>query len=185
MPNEINESNVIKAVAAELNLGEKILDVYMLPDGEKRVGLESIGDALGYSTKVFFQRTKRQSKSLKELQGMGFTNEQVWVEIINQGDNQKLIPSARTLGIPDFIKLVSYEAILKRNLKAVVLLASFAETGIERIIEDVFAGRSVDFILDKIVHYSKWTYEEFEQALVENREDVRSLYSWGLPPSSR
>jgi hypothetical protein len=185
MPNEINESNVIKAVAAELNLGETILDVYMLPDGAKRIGLESTADALGFSTKVFFQRTKRQSKSLKELQGMGFTNEQTWVKIISQEAHQRLEPMARTIGIPDFTKLVTYEAILKRNLRAIILLAAFAEAGIERTIEDVFAGRSVDFILEKIVHYSKWTYEEFEQALLENREDVRSLYGWSLPPSSR
>jgi hypothetical protein len=185
MPNEIDESNVSKAVAAEINLGETTLDVYMLPSGEKRVGLESTGDALGFSTKGFFQRTKRQSKSLKALQGMGFTNKQMWVNIIGQQANQRLQPIARTIGIPDFTKLITYEAILKRNLKAIILLAAFAEAGIERTIEDVFAGRSIDFILEKIVHYSKWTYEEFEQALAENREDVRSLYGWGLPPSSR
>lgn len=183
MPNETNESNVIKAVAAELNLDEMTLDVYMLPDGEKRVGLESIGDALGYSTKVFLQRTKRQSKTLKELQGMGFTNEQMWVKIISQEANQKLAPMARTVGLRDFTKLITYEAIVKHKIKAIILLAAFAEVGIERVIEDVFAGRSIDFILEKIVHYSKWTYEELEQVLTENREDVRSLYAWGLPPS--
>jgi hypothetical protein len=185
MPNEPDESKVTRADAAEINLGETTLDVYRLPSGEKRIGLENTGIALGYSTKVFFQRTKRQSKTLKELQSMGFTNEQVWVEIINQEDNQKLMPSARTLGIPDFTKLISYEAIVKRNMKAVILLAAFAEVGIERVIEDVFAKRSIDFLLEKIVHYTKWTYEELEQALLENREDVRALYGWNLPPSSR
>ena len=41
------------------------------------------------------------------------------------------------------VKLVTYEAIAKRNTKAIVLLAAFAETGIEKILEDAFAGRSI------------------------------------------
>jgi hypothetical protein len=58
-----------------------------------------------------------------------------------------------------------------------------AETGIERILEDAFAGRSIDFVLEKIVHYSQWTYEELEKILAYNREEVRALYGWGFPPS--
>jgi hypothetical protein len=55
-------------------------------------------------------------------------------------------------------------------------LAAFAETGLERILEDAFAGRSIDFILEKIVHYSKWTYKDLEEVLQYNREEVRALY---------
>ena len=81
----------------------------------------------------------------------------------------------KTLSIRDFVKLITYEATIKRNLKAIILLAAFAETGLERILEDAFAGRSVDFILEKIVHYSKWTYEERQEVFAYNREEVRAL----------
>lgn len=183
MINEPDESGVIKAVAAEIALGTATLDVYMLPSGEKRVGVENIGVALGYSKRFFFQRTKRQSKTLDALQGMGFSGEQIWLKIIRQGEDRRGASSSKTVSIRDFTKLVVYEAIVKRNRKAIILLAAFAENGIERTVEDVFEGRSIDFILEKIVHYSQWTYEELEQVLADNREDVKALYAWGAPPS--
>lgn len=46
------------------------------------------------------------------------------------------------------------------------------------IIENAFAGRSIEFILEKIVHYSKWTYEELEEVLQYNREEARALHPW-------
>ncbi|MEP0812036.1 MULTISPECIES: hypothetical protein [unclassified Coleofasciculus] len=79
----------------------------------------------------------------------------------------------------DFVKLVTYEVIANRNTKAIVLLAAFAETGLERILEEAFAGRSIDFLLEKIVHYSQWTYQELEEVLQYNREEVKALYPSG------
>lgn len=78
---------------------------------------------------------------------------------------------------------MAIEAIINRNTDAIILLAAFAEVGIERTIKDVFAGRSIDFILEKIVHYSKWTYEEIQEVLQYNRDEVRALYAWVFPPS--
>ncbi|OKH29956.1 hypothetical protein NIES2119_31775 [[Phormidium ambiguum] IAM M-71] len=154
----------------------------MLPDGEKRLGVENVGVALGYSKGFFFQRTKRESKTLQALRSMNFSGEQIWVEVVRLGEDRRESLRAKTISLRDFIKLVTYEAISKRNKKAIILLAAFAETGIDRVLDDAFKGRSVDFILEKIVHYSKWTYEELEQVLVENREDLRALYPWGSPP---
>ncbi|HEY9851756.1 MAG TPA: hypothetical protein V6D28_19950 [Leptolyngbyaceae cyanobacterium] len=175
------ESDVIKAVCCEIPLGESVLDAYMLPSGEKRLGIENAGIALGYSERFFFQRTKRESKALKALQGMGFSGEQIWLKPINiNEDGDKIeFALAKTISVRDFVKLVTYEALNNRNAKAIILLASFAETGLEKILEDVFAGRSVDFILEKIIHYSKWTYEELEEVLLYNREEAKALYSWG------
>jgi hypothetical protein len=35
------ESIAIKAVTTEINLGESVIDAYMLPSGEKRLGIEN------------------------------------------------------------------------------------------------------------------------------------------------
>jgi len=183
MFNEPDESGVIKAISVEIDLGSAILDAYMLPSGEKRLGIENTGVALGYSKRFFFQRTKRQSKTLKALQDMGFSGEQIWVKIIRQGEDKRGSSLAKTVSLRDFVKLVTFEAIKKRNKDAVVLLAAFAEVGLERTIEDAFAGRSIEFLLEKIVHYSKWTHEELEEVLAYNRSEVRGLYPWGYPPS--
>lgn len=146
-----------------------------LSNGEKRIGIENIGIALGHSKQFFFKRTQRESKELKNLKQTGFSGQQVWVKIIGGDSNQELF-RAKTLGLRDFVKLVTYEATVYRNMKAIILLAVFAETGIEKILEDAFSGRSIDFILDKIVHYSQWTYEELEEVLAYNRAEVRALY---------
>jgi len=177
------EDDVIKAVNCNINLGESVLDAYMLPSGEKRIGVENTGIALGYSERFFFRRTERESKALKSLRSMGFSGEQIWVKIIRQGEDKRGASLSKTVSLRDFTKLVTYEAVMKRNIKAIVLLAAFAETGIERILEDAFAGRSVDFLLEKIVHYSKWTQQDLEEVLAYNREEVRSLHGWGRAPS--
>lgn len=180
---ESPHAELIKAVTCNINLGDSFLDAYMLPDEEKRLGVENVGVALGYSKRFFFQRTKRQSKALETLQRMGFSGEQLWVEIVRLGEDRRGSLRAKTISLRDFIKLVTYEAVFKRNRKAVILLAAFAETGIEKVLDDAFKGRSIDFILEKIVHFSKWTQEEFEEVLLYNREEVRALYGWGIPPS--
>lgn len=172
------ESDVMKAVSCGIPLGESVLDAYMLPDGEKRIGLENTGLALGYTERWFYNRTKRESKSLKALQATGFTGAQTWVSVLRQEEDKTIRGAslAKTISLRDFVKLVTYEATAKRNLKAIILLAAFAETGLEHILEEAFAGRSIDFILEKIVHYSKWTYEDLEEVLQYNREEVRALY---------
>lgn len=176
----MSEADVIKAVSCDIPLGEAVLDAYMLPSGEKRIGIENTGIALGYTERWFYNRTKRQSKSLKALQDTGFTGAQLWVRVIRQEQDKTIRGAslAKTISLRDFVKLVTYEAIVRRNRMAIILLAAFAETGLERILEDAFAGRSIEFILEKIVHYSKWTYEELEEVLQYNREEVQALYSW-------
>ena len=110
---KLSISNAIKAVSCEINLGRSVLDAYMLPDGEKRIGVENIGVALGYSSKVFFERTKVESTTLKELKEIGFSGKQIWVKPIGTGDVNR-----KTIGLSDVIKLITYEAISKRNLNS-------------------------------------------------------------------
>ncbi|MEH1870691.1 hypothetical protein [Nostoc sp.] len=177
---DISESDVIKAVACDIPLGDSYLDVYMLPSGDKRLGIEGIGIALGYTDRWFYNRTTRRSKWLRSLYNTGFTGAQIELRVIRQFEGKTYRGSsvAKTISLRDFIKLVTYEAIIQRNLKAIILLAAFAETGLERILDDAFAGRSIEFLLEKIVAFSKWTYEELEEVLQYNREEVRALYPW-------
>jgi len=168
------QNDVTKAVNCQVNLGESVLEAYMLLSSEKRLGVENIGATLGYSDSFFFELTEWGSETLKTLREMGFSGEIVWANVVNKGNDQTGSFLIKTLGIRDFVKLITYEAS-KGNLKATILLAAFAETGLERILEDAFAGRSIDFLLEKIVHYSKWTYEERQEVFAYNREEVRAL----------
>jgi hypothetical protein len=59
---ETFDNEVTKAVNCHINLGESVLDAYMLPDGEKRIGIENTGIALGYSERFFFSEHKESLK---------------------------------------------------------------------------------------------------------------------------
>ena len=177
---ESSDADIIKAISCDIELGTSVLDAYMLPDGEIRFGIEGVSCALGYTDRWFYNRTKRQSKWLQSLQGIDFTGAQKELVVIRRSENQTLRGAsvAKTISLRDFIKVTTYEAVGERNLKAIILLAAFAETGLDKILDDAFAGRSIEFLLEKIVHYSKWTYEELEEVLQYNREEVRALYPW-------
>jgi hypothetical protein len=173
---DTREFEVTKAMKAFIPLEKSTLEVYMLPSGDKRLGIESVGISLGYEERWFYDSTSKKSKWLEGLNNTGFKGTQQSIEVIPHDIGSSAI--FRTISSRDFIKLVTYEAIIRKNIKAIILLASFAEIGLEKVIEDVFAGRSVEFLLEKIVHYSQWTYEDIEQVLADNRADVKALYPW-------
>jgi len=171
------EAEVIKAVYCKIPLGESVIDAYMLPDGEKRVGIEGVSISLGYTERWFYNRTNRASKWLKELQGKGFNGAQKNLDVIRRVDGQIMRGAsiAKTISIRDFVKVIAFEAIVGKNIKA------FAETGIETIFDLAFQGKSLEFLLEKIVHFTKWTQSELEEVLTYNREEVRALYAWSYP----
>lgn len=173
-----DSDEVVKAVSCDIQLGTSVLDAYMLPDGEKRIGIEGVSLALGYTDRWFYNRTKRQSKWLKSLQGIGFTGAQKDLSIIRKLDGRFVRGAslAKTISVRDFTKVVTYEGTAQRNLRAIVLMAAFMETGVDNMLDLAFSGKSIEFILEKIVHYTKWTYEELEEVLAYNRNDARSLY---------
>lgn len=87
-----------------------------------------------------FSSEQNESKTLEALQSMGFSGEQIWVKIIREGEDKRGATLAKTISLRDFVKLVTFEAMNKRNIQAIVLLGAFAEVGIERVIEDVLRG---------------------------------------------
>jgi hypothetical protein len=116
-------------------------------------------------------------KWLEGLKNKGFKGTPQSLRVVWQDNRDPLI--ARTIELRDFIKLITYEAIVSKNNRAINLLATFAEIGLEKVVEDAFAGRSVEFLADKLVHYSQWTYEESEEVFAYNRSEARSLHFGG------
>jgi hypothetical protein len=171
------EVEITPAIAAVIPLAESELDVYMLGSQEKRLGIEGIGIALGYTNRWYYDRTSRKSKWLEGLKNKGFKGTPQSLRVVWQDNRDPLI--ARTIELRDFIKLITYEAIVGKNIRAINLLATFAEIGLEKVVEDAFAGRSVEFLIDKLVHYSQWTYEESEEVFAYNRAEARSLHFGG------
>ena len=176
-------SDLIRAIKTTIWFGQTPIDAYKLQNYsfEKRFGVTGISEALGYSKEWFGRLPKQGTKQLKSLLKDGFTGWQIEV-FTPRSDGKSGASIAKTVSIRDFNKLLAYEAIKKKNIKAIILLVALSEAGLERVVSDAFNGVSLDWFGEKIIHYSKWTYEEFEDVLRYNRTEVRALYPWANDP---
>ena len=166
-------SDIIRFIRANVELDDYSFDAYELPNGERRVGFAKVSTILGYEKDWVGALARKGKKQLEAMQEMGYTGlaveGQIWEREQGGGGTVK------TLSVPDFNKILGYETIEKGNRRAGVLLFAMSEVGIERTIELAFAGKSMERILSKIVHYSRWTPEEFMQVMAENREELSRL----------
>lgn len=170
-------SEIIRAVETTIWFGRTPVEAYKLQNYtfEKRLDAKQTGEALGYSKQWFGTFTKRSSKRLEILRAEGFTGSQIDVRVPHK-EGKRGSSLAKTISLRDFNKLLAYEAIYEKNVKAIILLVALSEAGLERVVNDAFNGVSLDWFAEKVVHYTKWTYEELEEVLAYNRDDVRALY---------
>ncbi len=173
---------LIRAVEATIQFGKAQVCAYKLQNYkfEKRLGVTGISEALGYSKEWFGRLPKQGVKQFNTLLEDGFTGCQIEVSVPRL-DGRSGASIAKTVSIRDFNKLIAYEALYKKNVQAIILLIALSEAGLERVVTDAFNGVPLDWFGEKIVHYSKWTYEELEEVLEYNRAEVRALYPWAQP----
>lgn len=176
-------SEIMRAVQTQILFGQTPIDAYKLQNYsfEKRFGVTGISEGLGYSKEWFGRLPKQGIKQFKSLQGDGFTGCQIEVRVPRE-DFSRGASIAKTVSVRDFNKIIAYEALKKKNVRAILLLVALSERGLENLISDAFAGVSLDWFAEKVVHYSKWTSEEFENVLQYNREEVKALYAWANDP---
>ncbi|MEY3334244.1 MAG: hypothetical protein RLZZ176_2547 [Cyanobacteriota bacterium] len=170
---------LIRAIESDISFGSIFLDCYKLNTHqfEKRFGVTGISVSLGYAENWFGGLPKRGVKQFKVLQQDGFTGYVIPVSI-PRDDGIRGSSVARTISIRDFNKVIAYEALVKKNVKAIILLVALSERGLENLISDAFDNKSLAWFGDKIIHYTQWTYEEREKALAELREELLELYPW-------
>jgi hypothetical protein len=176
-------SEIIRAVQTEIWFGQTPIDAYKLQNYtfEKRFGVTGVSNALGYADGWFGDLAKKGVRQFKSLQADGFTGSQIPVSL-SRAYGKRGASQAKTVSIRDFNKIIAYEALKKKNVRAIILLVALSERGLENLINDAFSGVSLDWFAEKVVHYSKWTYEEFEEVLEYNREELKALYAWGNDP---
>ena len=105
----MDESEVIYAQKKTVELmGCLKVDTYQMPDGEFRIDLSSISDALGYASNWLSRITTRKGKAYKALVGKGFTDYQREVRVTRSGKSGA--SRASTISIDDFLAAVDYAA---------------------------------------------------------------------------
>ena len=120
-----------------------------------------------YSQMERSKSAKEGTNTLKGLWDIGYTGRLEETEI----KNDRGATRSKTISIRDFTKVITWDAVVNQNQSSIVLLAAFAETGLDVIVDKLFDNKSVDFLLEKIVHYTKWTTEDLQDALNANYDD--------------
>jgi len=111
--------------------------------------------------------SKRGAKALKSLQDKGYTGWQKECQI----KNERGATRAKTISKRDFVKLITWDATVNKNLSSIVILAAIAETGVDAILDNLFQGTLDNSFQEKIVYYTKWTNEDLQIALNANYDD--------------
>jgi len=166
-------SNLTKFVTAELSIGKVSIDCYMMPNGEKRIGVTGASLAIGKAKNYLGRLQETGGKTLDSLYDKGFTGYIEQGQVLRNGVRGSSV--AKTISTRDFTKLIAWDAIANRTPASIILLVAFAETGIEHTLDLLFQGKSVEFLLEKIQHYSTWTNAELQEVLAYNREELKSL----------
>ena len=174
-------SNIVKALSSKIPVKplspDAYIDAYMVSSGEKRIGIETVGLVLDKSEEFFFeQKTAQKISDLKKQDE--FDGSFIWVKVENEG---AILSIAKTISIRDFTKLIIFEAVENKNTKAIMLLGAFAETGLEKVVNDAFNGYDLRYFDTRANHYLGWTEEEWYESVRYNREELEALYPWGMP----
>jgi hypothetical protein len=160
-----------KAVTATVQLGDLSIDGYMMPNGEFRAGIAGASILLGHGKDWFNRLASRGPKKLEALQSAGFTGRLESV-VISRESGTRGASRAQTINLKDLTTLITVEA-LSGNKRAIALQAAFTLGGLDALFRDAF-GIPQQSQSERRRFFSL-TYEEFLEALAENRTELEQL----------
>jgi hypothetical protein len=162
----------IKAVNATIELSDTLsIDGYMMPDGEFRAGIAGASILLGHGKDWFNRLASRAPNKLKALQDGGFTG-RLQPVLIPREPGTRGASRAQTISLKDLTTLITVEA-LAGNKRALALQAAFTLEGLDSRFRDAFGGKQRT--PDEKRRFFGLTYEEFLEALAENRAELEEL----------
>jgi hypothetical protein len=162
----------IKAVNATIQLSDALtLDGYMMPDGEFRAGIAGASVLLGYAKNWFNRLRSEAPNKLKALQDGGLTG-YVQPVVIQRESGARGASRAQTISLKDLATLITIEA-QQGNKRAIALQAAFTLEGLDSRFRDAFGVQQRS--PDEKRRFFGLTYEEFLEALAENRAELEEL----------
>ena len=170
-------SNVIRFERATVQFTEGLsVDGYMTPNGEFRVGVMGSALVLGFSQQWLFQLLSRGGKTLKALQGMGFTTSQLEGSVDRDGRGAS---GVATISLKDFAILIAY-ATSQGKPQALALQLSLTELSLMDFFRDAFGQRPLTMAEKRERFYR--AYAASLDWAKEDRLDVEALWLMGDPP---
>lgn len=116
------------------------VDGYRMPNGEFRVGLEGASVVVGYKKDWLPQAFRRSARTLKTLQGFGFTASQLEVSVGREEVSGASI--AKTISLDDFNLVILYAAS-KGKKAALALQLSLTKLALNDFFRDAFGETSL------------------------------------------
>jgi len=165
-------SEPVKATRATIQLSDTLsIDGYMMPDGEFRAGIAGASVLLGHGKDWFNRLASRAPDKLKALQEGGFTGRLQPVTIPREAGTRGA-SRAQTISLKDLTALITVEADSK-NKRAIALQAAFTLEGLDGRFREAFGVPQRT--PDERRRFFGMTYEEFLEALAENRAELDTL----------
>ena len=160
----------IKAVNATIQLSDTLsIDGYMMPNGEFRAGAVSVSAVMGYKRNWLLEIEDKSPDKLKALPDKDYKGTSlIPVQRSGRGGSNK----ARTISLKDLTTLITVEA-LAGNKRAIALQAAFTLEGLDSRFRDAFGVQQRT--PEEKRRFFGLTYEEFLEALAENRAELEGL----------
>lgn len=158
---------------------EVSVEGYKSPDGEYRVGLVGASEAVGFARQWLLQVLTREGKTLKALQGLGFTGSQLEGEVAERGEGVRGASQIKTISLRDFSFLITYAAA-KGRPKAIALNQALVEMSLLDFFCNAFGDRLLTFEEKLDIFYK--AYAETIDWLASDRLEIEALALPGDPP---
>ena len=129
----------IRAERATVTFFEGLtVDGYKMPNGEFRVGLVGASVVVGYGRQWLSQVLSSRPKTLKTLEGMGFTGSQLQISVGRE--NISGASTLKTISLDDFIRVIAY-ASSNQKKAALALQIALVKMSLNDFFRDAFGER--------------------------------------------
>lgn len=129
----------IRAERATVTFFEGLtVEGYRMPSGEYRVGIVDASLVVGYSRQWLSQVLSSRPKTLKSLQGMGFTGSQIEARVTREDRSGS--STTATLSIQDFVYVIAYASSQGRK-GAIALQTALVTMSLNDFFRDAFGER--------------------------------------------
>lgn len=154
---------MIKAEKKTVHLmGILPIDAYKLETGEYRIGMASSSLAIGYAENWLSRTTSSGSKTLKALEGKGFTGYFLEVQVLRDGSGAT---RSKTISLDDFDSLIEW-ALEYGSKKSKIILKAYTRATRKRSTEDDIREAFGDNLMS-VEERRALFYKEFAASLSE------------------
>ena len=152
------------------------VDGYKMPDGEFRVGTAGASRLVGFSDNWLSRLTSRGGKTLKALQGMGFTGYQKEGSVARSDVSGASL--VNTISLNDFCVLVTY-AVQEKKIEAIALNIAFLQIPVTDFFRDAFGEKRLS--IEEVRAKFCAAYSQTINWLQEDRYEIEELWLAGDP----